>query len=51
MSCPFLDHFQPVRNYASQHENGDLRKIKGGLNLLKAGHPTLRHQLKVLKGG
>ena len=34
-----------------QHENGDLRKIKGGLNLLKAGHPTLRHQLKVLKGG
>ena len=26
-------------------------EIKGGLNLLKAGHPTLRHQIKVLKGG
>ena len=26
-------------------------EIKSGLNLLKAGHPTLRHQLKVLKGG
>ena len=34
----------------SQHENGDLQKIKGGLNLLKAGHPTLRYQLKVVKG-
>ena len=37
--------------FCPQHENGDLRKIKGGLNLLKAGHPTLRHLLKVLKGG
>ena len=26
-------------------------EIKGGLNLLKAGHLTLRHQIKVLKGG
>ena len=35
----------------AQHEHGDLQKIEGGLNLLKAGHPTYRHQLKVLKGG
>ena len=35
-------------HFGTQHENGDLQKIKGGLNLLKAGHPTLRHQLKRL---
>ena len=29
-------------NLGTQHENGDLRKIKVCVNLRKVGHPTLR---------
>ena len=44
-SCyKWIDHKIP------QHENGDLRKIKGGLNVLKIAYPTLRYQLNVVKG-
>ena len=35
----------------SQHEKRNLRQIKVGLNLLKVGYPTLRHQLNVVRGG
>ena len=38
---------------SSQHENGDLRKIKVCVNLRKVGHPTLRKlstARKVCKG-
>ena len=34
----------------AQHENGDFRRIKGGLNLLKVGYPTLGYRLNVVKG-
>ena len=34
----------------SQHEKRDLRKIKVGLNLLKVGYLTLRHELNFHKG-
>ena len=48
----FLPRFRNTETCAFRPVmDGDLRKIKGGLNLLKAGYPTLRQQLKVLKGG
>ena len=28
--------------FMTQHENGDLRKVKVCVNLRKVGHPTLR---------
>ena len=34
----------------TQHENGDLRKLKVSLNLLKVGYLTLRHELNRHKG-
>ena len=34
----------------TQHENGDLRKIKVCVNLRKVGHPTLRKLSTVRKG-
>ena len=34
----------------SQHENGDLRKIKVCVNLRKVGHPTLRKLSTARKG-
>ena len=34
----------------SQHEKRDLRKIKVGLNLVKVGYLTLRHELNFHKG-
>ncbi len=34
----------------SQHENGDKRKIKGGLNSLEVGDPTLKYQLNAVEG-
>jgi len=38
------------RNLNSEHEIRDLRKIKFGLNILKACYP-MRYQLYVVKGG
>ena len=35
---------------SSQHENGDLRKIKVCVNLPKVGHPTLRKLSTACKG-
>ena len=35
--------------WESQDENKDLRKSKVGLNLLKVGYLTLRHELNRLK--
>ena len=34
----------------TQHENGDLRKIKVCVNLRKVGHPTLRKLSMARKG-
>ena len=34
----------------TQHESGDLRKIKVCVNLRKVGHPTLRKLSTVRKG-
>ena len=34
----------------TQHENGDLRKIKVCVNLRKVGHPTLRKLSTARKG-
>ena len=40
-----------LRDYFRRtNENGDLRKITGGLNLVKVGCPALRYQLNVVKG-
>ena len=36
--------------FHTQHENGDLRKIKVCVNLRKVGHPTLRKLSTARKG-
>ena len=40
----------PFVHLLSQHENGDLRKIKVCVNLRKVGHPTLRKLSTARKG-
>ena len=42
-------YLQDIDNL-TQHENGDLRKIKVCVNLRKVGHPTLRKLSTARKG-
>ena len=41
---------QDLPQECSQHENGDLRRIKVCVNLRKVGHPTLRKLSTARKG-
>ena len=43
-------YLRPVYQGLSQHENGDLRKIKVCVHLRKVGHPTLRKLSTARKG-
>ena len=48
--APVIDFRRTVPREKSQHENGDLRRIKVCVNRRKVGHPTLRKLSTARKG-